>query len=94
MLDNLSIQQMESRMGIEFPAKLKDVLEKYHQHEASDIQPGFWHCFDLPFTMVCGNQDLADLVLEHLSPMVNDIIIPLNLAVVKKPKVGYTKESK
>ena len=90
MLGNLSIEQMEKRMGIEFPVELKDVLSKYRQHEANYIKEGFWHCFDLPFTMVCGGGDLAQLMVDHLSPMVKSITTPLHVAV-SKVKSGYKK---
>ena len=92
MLGNLSVDQMERRMGIVFPDDLKDVLAKYHQDVATDIKPGFWHCFDMPFTMVCGNTDLAELVREKLTPMVDSIVIPLSVAIVQS-EVGYTKKS-
>ena len=92
MLGNLSVDQMERRMGITFPDDLKEVLLKYHQEVATDVKPGFWHCFDMPFTMVCGNADLAELVREKLTPLVDKIITPLSVAIVER-EVGYTKKS-
>ena len=91
MLGNLSVKQMEERMGIEFPEELKEILNKYHQHEANNIKEGFWHCFDFPFTMVCGGNDLARLIFNHLSPMQDLISTPLQLSVVTAKK-GYKKE--
>ena len=94
MLGNLSVKQMEERMGIEFPKELKEILIKYRQENVSiDMAEGFWHCFDLPFTFVCGGKDLAELMVKHLTPMVDKITIPLNVSVVKIKK-GYAKESK
>lgn len=91
MLGNLSVKQMEERMGIEFPDELKDILIKCHQHNVSiEMREGFWHCFDMPFNMVCGGKDLAQLVSDHLSPMIDDIITPLNVSIVKA-KTGYKK---
>ena len=92
LLGNLSISQMENRMGITFPDDLKEILSKYHQDTATDIKPGFWHCFDMPFTMVCGNQDIAELVREKLTAMIDDIKTPLSVAIVER-EVGYTKSS-
>lgn len=92
MLGNLSVEQMERRMGITFPGDLKEVLAKYHQSAATDIKPGFWHCFDMPFTMVCGNTDLAELVRDKLTPLVDKIVTPLSVAIVAN-EVGYTKKS-
>ena len=92
MLGNLSVDQMERRMGIIFPDDLKEVLLKYHQGVATDIKPGFWHCFDMPFTMVCGNTDLAELVREKLTPLAGKIVTPLSVAIVES-EVGYTRKS-
>ncbi len=93
MLGNLSVKQMENRMGIEFPAELKEVLSKYRQENVSvDMKEGFWHCFDLPFTMVCGGGDLAQLVYDHLKPIADKITTPLQVAV-SKIKTGYKKEA-
>ena len=92
MLGNLSVDQMECRMGIVFPEDLKEVLSKYHQPVATDVKPGFWHCFDIPFTMVCGNTDLAELVRDKLTPLVDKITTPLSVAIVET-ETGYTKKS-
>jgi len=91
MLGNLSADQIEHRMGITFPDDLKEVLKKYYQREATNIKPGYWHCFDMPFTMVCGNKDLAQLVFDKLSPLIPDIKTPLNVAIVEQ-EVGYSKD--
>ena len=89
MLGNLSVKQMEGRMGIEFPDELITVLNKYHQANVSiDMAEGFWHCFDLPFTFVCGGKDLAELMVKHLKPMVPKITTPLQVSVAKI-KSGY-----
>lgn len=79
-------------MGIQFPDDLKEVLKKYHQEKASDIQPGFWHCFDLPFEMVCGNMDIAQLMYDKLSPMSGQIKEALHISIVKQ-NVGYTNKA-
>jgi hypothetical protein len=91
MLGNLYLEQMEKRMGIEFPEELKTVLNQYHQSEANNIKEGFWHCFDLPFTFVCGGPDLAELMVKHLSPMTDKIISPLQVSVATIKK-GYIKQ--
>ena len=91
MLGNLSIKKMEDRMGIEFPEELKNVLLKCRQENVSiDMKEGFWHCFDLPFTFVCGGKDLAELMVEHLTPMVAKMTTPLHVAI-SKIETGYKK---
>ena len=66
MLGNLSVKQIEERLGIEFPEETRDFMNKSHQSEASKIQPGKWHCFDLPFNMVCGDYDTAKKFYESV----------------------------
>ena len=91
MLGNLSVKQMEERMGIEFPDDLKDVLAKYRQENVSiDMREGFWHCFDLPFIFICGGENLAQLMVKHLSPMTDKITTPLKVAVTNIES-GYKK---
>ena len=93
MLGNLSVKKMEERMGIDFPEELKETLVKYRQENVSiDIAEGFWHCFDMPFTFVCGGKDLAQFMYDYLSPMASSIKTPLQVSVVKTKK-GYTKDS-
>ena len=68
MLGNLSVEQMESRLGIEFPKDVKDFMLKTRQLEAENIQKGKWHCFDLPFNIVCGDMETATKIYEGLKP--------------------------
>ncbi|WP_445677218.1 hypothetical protein ACUDPR_17240 [Pseudomonas aeruginosa] len=68
-LGNLTIEQMEQRSGVQFPAELKEFLIYRHQEQASNVGPGKWHCFDLPFQIVCGDMDTAQTVYDHLSPL-------------------------
>lgn len=59
MLGNLSVEQIEKRLGIDFPEDIKDFMLKTHQDSASNIVAGKWHCFDIPFTLVCGDLETA-----------------------------------
>lgn len=68
-LGNLTIEQMESRSGVEWPADLKEYMADRHQPEASNIAAGKWHCFDIPFQLVCGDMETAKTVYGHLSPL-------------------------
>lgn len=69
MLGNLSVDEMQRKCGIEFPVELVDYMKNRHQPEAGNIQSGKWHCFDLPFTLVCGDMETAQEVFRHLSPL-------------------------
>lgn len=58
-LGNLSIAEMEKRSGVEFPEKLKEYMGPRRQQSASNIKQGAWHCFDVPFVLVCGDMETA-----------------------------------
>ena len=32
-----------------------------------------WHCFDMPFTIVCGSKEFATKIFEKLSPYGKDM---------------------
>ena len=66
MLGNLSVKQIEERLGIEFPEDTREFLKNSHQAEVSHIKPGKWHCFDIPFNMVCGDYDTAKKIYESV----------------------------
>lgn len=82
LLGNLSIKQIEERMGIVFPESLKTRMANCHQENVSSpINNGNWHCFDLPFTLVCGDMELAQMIYDNLSPYIKDIKKPLHIAL-------------
>ena len=66
MLGNLSVKQIEERLGIEFPEDTREFLKNSHQAEALHIKPGKWHCFDIPFNVVCGDYDTAKKIYESV----------------------------
>ena len=69
MLGNLSVDEMQRKCGVEFPVELVDYMKSRHQPEAENVQSGKWHCFDLPFTLVCGDMETAQEVFRYLSPL-------------------------
>lgn len=81
MLGNLSVEEMEHRTGATWPDELKQYMADKHQSHASDIQPGKWHCFDIPFMLVCGDMDTAQAIYDHLSPVRNDFKMPLVISI-------------
>ncbi|WP_028354790.1 hypothetical protein [Bordetella petrii] len=80
-LGNLTIDQMEARSGAKWPAELKEYLAGRHQPEASNIAHGKWHCFDIPFQLVCGDIGTAQTVYDHLSPLSAEFKEPLQIGV-------------
>ena len=81
MLGNLTIAQIEKRTGVTFSEELKQLMEKTHQHESSNISPGKWHCFDIPFTLLCGGREIAQQIYDHLKPDSSKFIEPLQIAL-------------
>ena len=66
MLGNLSVNKIEERLGIEFPEEIKEFMRQTHQPEANHIQKGKWHCFDIPFHLVCGDMATATKIYDAL----------------------------
>lgn len=66
MLGNLSVSQIEERLGIEFPEEIREFMKKTHQPNASNIGKGQWHCFDIPFNLVCGDMETATKIFNSV----------------------------
>lgn len=66
MLGNLSVSQIEERLGIDFPEEIREFMRKSHQANASGVRKGEWHCFDIPFNLVCGDMETATRIYESV----------------------------
>ena len=66
ILGNLSVSQIEKRLGIEFPKDIREFMKQTHQAEASNIGKGKWHCFDIPFNLVCGDLETATKIFNSV----------------------------
>lgn len=80
-LGNLGIEQIELRTGITFPHELREYMKGRKQESAANVAAGKWHCFDIPFTLVCGDRKTAEDIFKHLSPMSKDFKEPLQIAL-------------
>jgi len=69
MLGNLSIAEIERRAGVKFPAELVKYMEPKRQQTAEGVRAGKWHCFDVPFVLVCGDHSTAEEIYRHLAPL-------------------------
>jgi len=67
MLGNLTLKQIEGRTGIELSAEDRADLNGMRQEKAENIASGKWHCFDLPFMIVCGDKPTAEKMVKILS---------------------------
>ena len=66
-LGNLSIDQFEQRLKIQFAPEDKDALCKMRQQEVNvQLQPGALHIFDIPFMVMCADIQTRDKVLSIL----------------------------
>lgn len=83
MLGNLSITEIEKRLGIEFPEDIREFMKQTHQDSASDIKPGKWHCFDIPFNLVCGDMDIATKIFNSVKDKSSECKEQLQFSVHK-----------
>lgn len=80
-LGNLRVDEIEARAGVKFSDELKSLLKATHQENASNVAEGKWHCFDIPFTMVCGGMPLAQKIYDHLKDEAANFKEPLSIAL-------------
>lgn len=66
---NLSMKEIEEKVGVKFPEEFKKVFKECRQEDVSvPLKKNTWHCFKDPFQLSVG-EELAPLVLEHLAPL-------------------------
>ena len=80
-LGNLGIEEIEKRVGIKFPQELIDFMVPRKQNVTSNIKTGQWHCFDIPFNLVCGDRQMAEEIYKYLSPMTKEFKEPLQISL-------------
>ena len=66
-LGNLTLEQIEKRTGISISDEDRKELDQMRQEKAEHIENGKWHCFDLPFMIICGNKPTAEKVIKILT---------------------------
>ncbi len=84
LLGNLSVKDMERRLGVSFPPSLTKFLEENHQPAANAVAAGKWHCYDAPFVLVCGDEDTAVKINGQLSPLAKRFAAKLTIALEPK----------
>jgi len=84
LLGNLSIEEIEERVDVLFPDKLKEIMKVSQQEDVSiKIAPDKWHCFNIPFIMVCGSQETAMVIYDYLKPLHNKFKQQLQISIQK-----------
>ena len=81
MLGNLNVSQIEKRLGIEFPEEIQGLMKKTHQPSASNIEKGKWHCFDVPFNIICGDTEIAIKIFESIKEKSSECKEPLQFSL-------------
>ena len=80
MLGNLTLSQIESRLGITLTEQERELLNPMRQENAQNIAIDKWHCFDIPFMIVCGNKDTACMVRDIFAKYAGDMKTPLQIS--------------
>jgi len=79
MLGNLSVKEIEKELDITLSDEDKEFFKNTRQQIANNIAKGKWHCFHLPFVIVCGDEETAikvrDILLPHEKKMKGQIQI-------------------
>ena len=68
MLGNLTVRDIERRLGIELTDDERAALEETRQEpiNRTPLGPGKWHCFDIPFLIECDTADTVHKIAEIL----------------------------
>lgn len=88
MLGNLTVNQIETRLQITLSDHDREALSKIRQNDAQNIAPGTWHCFDIPFVLVCGDYNAAVTVRDILTPYSGQMKGQLQIAMESKKDVS------
>ena len=61
MFGNLTVAEMENRLGITLSDEHRQIFTESRQEKVNDtpLASGCWHCFDIPFMMVCDVRETA-----------------------------------
>ena len=81
MLGNLNVIEIEKRLGIDFPIEIRDFMNKNYEHKANDIPIGKWHCFDIPFVLVCGDLETATKIYNSVKDKSSECKEQLGISV-------------
>lgn len=73
MFGNLSAKQMCERLGIEYTDAIAE-MEKYREVVCDKVVgKNVWHCYDLPFYLQVGTEEMANKWYELLIPFDNEM---------------------
>ncbi len=81
LLGNLTVPQIEERLGITLKDNEREFLINTRQQKAENIAENKWHCFDLPFNLVCGSMEFATKVCEILKPYSGEMVGTIQISI-------------
>jgi hypothetical protein len=53
------------------------------QQKAENVGVGNWHCFDIPFNLLCGDMETATEIHNHLKAFSSDFKELLQISLTK-----------
>ncbi len=80
-LGNLSVEEIEERLGIEFPQEIRDFMNENHQSAATVPAKGKWHCYDIPFNIHCGDVETATKIYDSVKAQSHLCKQPLGFSI-------------
>ena len=80
-LGNLSVAEIEQRLGVEFTQEIPDFLSETRQTVCSSVGKEQWHCYDIPFMFQCGSRDFAQKVYDMIKPYHAQCKVPMQIGV-------------
>lgn len=84
-LGNQTPDQISSRLNIELSDEHKEMLkDTWQQNVSKDLEPGKWHCYDLPFLFMCSDKDTAKKWV--------DIFSSYDLSKAERFQISYERE--
>lgn len=67
-LGNLTIEQIEKRTGITLTDEHREYMKAHRQENVSvPLESGAWHGFDMPFMIMTGDKNTAEMYVNMLS---------------------------
>lgn len=80
-LGNLSVNEIEKRIGINFPEDIREFMNSTREMSAQKTPAGKWHCFDIPFMLVCGDIETAKKIYNSVKDQSEKIKEPLQIGL-------------
>lgn len=81
MLGNLTVEEMEHRLGITLTDAQRTRMSDIRCNDAQNIPEGQWHCFDIPFVVICGSLEVAYMWRDILEPKEKELQTRIEFAI-------------